>query len=244
MNAPKLIAPGPLPLSPALGTGPMRFCVEGHDGAGKTPVCEGVAKALDASGIKVFLAAPFREVNNARLFERLRKDGLEPEKMTDGARRDYFIRERVDVFFEWGDAARAGEALAAIKRHICAKRAEATAGNFDVILFDRHWLTVLVSLLEFCRYDLATGWDDFVPAFFLETPVAKTLAGRAYDPRVEHTSPQRLELYHGLYLDVLARNTNFLAKRFLIGGNRADLRPVIEGIADHIREQLTKRRAG
>lgn len=129
---------------------------EGIDGAGKTTVINKVKSLLEQEGMTVMSAAPFRRA--AALLD------ADPNPM-------------------WRDSVQSHIALRAVQTAIHEARTTAVDGGVDVLLWDRHWMTI------WCEIEndpcLRLEWrNDFVPVSYLRVSpeVARQRIGDTGEP--------------------------------------------------------------
>lgn len=137
-------------------TKPREIAFEGIDGAGKTTVIELVKSQLQQDGLTVVSAAPF--VRAAELLGR-------------------------DTYPMWKDAVQSHLALKSVKLAVYEARENAEDSGADVLLWDRHWMTLWSDIEhDVC---LKTEWkDDFPSVAFLrlDGATARRRIGETCEP--------------------------------------------------------------
>jgi len=186
------------------------YLFEGHDGAAKTPVSEGVAKVLREQGKTVGLYAPFPLVAK---------------------------QLGHDIYLLWSNRESAQRAVCLLKDVMDDICTEARQESLDIVLIDRGWFTV-VSELERRGMAHEIHWTGAcIPFFFLEAPPQKTLACQRYSSQIPWTdSLATITEYHDLYLRLIAdpRYEEFVLARYLVETRTQPLGPIIEDIVRRI----------
>lgn len=145
---------------------PREIAFEGIDGAGKTTVINTIMDKLTADGTVVVTSAPFREASELLGH---------------------------DIYEYWSDPCRAVGALSALRSVVLGARQRANVAGADVLLWDRHWMT----LWQEIEHDnaLKLAWrGDFVPAALLR--VGPEVAARRIGVTDEvWTTPEALRKY-------------------------------------------------
>lgn len=176
----------------------LEFVLEGHDGAGKSTVLRGVSETLTSHGFTNEVYAPFHMVR-----EQI------PEK---------------DIYPYWNNGM-AEEALDLLREVIRSIRRGAQTSRPDVLLYDRHWMTIFS---EIDGTNLATEWDDFPPTFFLEAPPSVTKAHKQFSYEVPFTtSDEQIAGYHRKFLGLAEKYSVHLAGRFYVATKTQDLTPIV-----------------
>lgn len=196
------------------------YVIEGHDAAAKTPIAEGVVARLQRAGLKAVVVAVFH----------LAKDQLGH-----------------DVYDLWQSEGRAVQAITLLKELLRQHTDEARRAGCDVLLFDRHWMTVLTEIRTSPR--LMEEWGgDYPPTFFIQTSPEKTLAAKSRKPELPWLkSEETVRDYHGRYLALAREFSGSILQTHSVPTRDTDLRPIIQHIAakilaDHFAptvEQLT-----
>jgi len=182
------------------------FAIDGHDGAGKTPVIERVTHLLTAAGARVYIAAPLQEANRHAAGGQI-----------------YSLWERDET---------AVQAMQLVSSAIRSAREEATEQRCDVLLFDRHWLTVMAEVAD---RPIGSLWTDFVPLFFLTAPPSKTMACQRFSFDIPWTSSkEKIAYYYARYLQIAERYGMHVRRTFSIERRDTDLTPVVEQIVADI----------
>lgn len=151
-------------------TKPREIAFEGIDGAGKTTVIELVKDQLEQEGLTVVSAAPF--VRATELLGR-------------------------DTYPMWKDHMQSHLALKSVKLAVHEARSVATEAEADVLLWDRHWMTLWSDI----EHDacLKTEWKtDFPPVAFLrlDAATARRRIGETHEP---WATDVELGRYAGIY---------------------------------------------
>ena len=120
---------------------------------------------------------------------------------------------------------------------ISCARDEASRHGADVLLFDRHWMTILVEIDD--RRLLRACWEDMVPTFFVSAPPAKTKACDRFSYALGWTSSdERVEYYYQRYLEIVRRYPQHLLGTYDVLHKRQPLDPIITDIVGKILETL------
>ena len=98
----------------------MEFAVDGHDGAAKTPILEGVAQRLRLQGYSVKTVALFHQAN----------------VLVSGG----------EIYPLWGSVDSTLWAIALLESHLLEAQTACLTHGDDILLYDRHWMTVMVEL--------------------------------------------------------------------------------------------------
>lgn len=117
--------------------------VEGTKGAGKTTGIKAACEALEAAGLKVAVHAPFADGN---------------ERYADMG----------GIFLCWQQLDTAREAMAWLKDSVLDAQERAWSNHTDVLIFDRHWITVACSIEDSVlpaheANRIMKGWLDHRP---------------------------------------------------------------------------------
>ena len=196
-----LTSPHSKPPSPV-----QEFSIDGHDGAAKTPIAEGVKAQLEASGLRVKLCAPFHLANDC----------------VPGG----------EIYPYWETDEKAQEAIDLLKNLIANFRRECQEEKIDVALYDRHWMTVFA---EIEGRPTQAHWTNFVPTFFIEAPPEKTTACSRFSLEIPWTtSIDQVERYYHRYLLLAQRYPKHIVDRFTVTDKRQPLTPIIDAICTHI----------
>ncbi|NCU37648.1 hypothetical protein EOL96_01115 [Candidatus Saccharibacteria bacterium] len=114
---------------------------EGIDGTGKTTVINKISHRLEGEGVVVATAAPFARANELL---------------------------GTDTYDLWTDPVQRHIALRAVKQATREARADADSIGADVLLWDRHWMTLWCDIEHAACLKLE--WQgDFVPVALLRT---------------------------------------------------------------------------
>ena len=163
------------------------------EGSAKTPITEGVRNKLITLGKKVHICAPFAAAN-----AEIQED---------------------DIYEYWFDRAKRRQAVNILKNII----SKATARETDIILYDRHWLTI-----ERCLSYLPIEerlWDKYIPTFFIEAPINKN------SPRIL-TKSEKVE--KEVYLSLTEKYSEYIIAKYRVDKKTQPLEPIIESIVGHI----------
>jgi hypothetical protein len=180
--------------------------IEGHDSAAKTPIAEGVKRELQSRGVRAEVYAPFRRVN-AKI----------PEP---------------DMYLYWAEDATARRAVELLASEIALVREEARERGVEVVIYDRHWMTVLSEIEH--RPALRALWEDFLPTFFVEAPPVKTMSAERFSFGVPWTSSaEKVAYYYQVYLALAERYARHIVARFRIEMHNEPREPIIGSIAAH-----------
>jgi len=189
----------------------LEYVIEGHDGAAKTPVTLGVKKRLEELEYKVEICAPFQTANN-----------IIPEP---------------DIYMYWKNEDKAKEALTILSGIVDESRTRAKERNVDIILYDRHWMTIIGEIYQ--RPGLEELWQDFLPTFFLEAPVEKTLDCKRLSFDVPWTSSvERISQENHKYLNLAKVYTDHVVGHYVVKTRDQPLEPIVDSITNKILEDL------
>ncbi|MFZ1484344.1 MAG: hypothetical protein WAS36_05025 [Candidatus Saccharimonadales bacterium] len=153
-----------------------KIALEGIDGAGKTTVANLLKESFENQGLSVAQFAPFRLAN-----------------ATYGS----------DIYPLWKSRAGAEKATMLIKAALDHCEAEAVDTNADVIVYDRHWMTVMTEIDG--RHDLVQKWDRFVPTAVLRVHPDVARSRLAAGPKESFTSGPMLQRYADSYQKLSSR---------------------------------------
>lgn len=199
---------------------PLQFAIEGHDGAAKTPVLERTCAALREKGHAVEVCAPYALAN-----ERLAGESVR------------------DVYLLWAaggrEARRGFELLSGI---VESARARARG----VLLFDRHWMSVLRCLevatgLPAAERDaLAERWRAAAPpTFFLEAPPSMTRQARRFTRDAPWTATDAaLDEEYRAWLRLLEAHPAPIVGRYRVEDRAQDLAPIVADVTAKILSAL------
>lgn len=190
----------------------QEFAFDGHDGAAKTPILEGVAAQLSSCGLRVSTFAPFHAANA-------------------------FIGSEVYPMWEQDDSAFA--LLAILRSLIFWARNEAEETSADVLLFDRHWMTILGEIHG--RHRFRHEWYDFIPLFFIQAPPSKTKACDRFSYAFGWTSSDAMvKYYYQRYFEIARRHHQFLLGQYEVVDKRQPLEPIITSVTGVILDRLRR----
>jgi hypothetical protein len=197
--------------------------IEGHDGGAKTPVACRSAEALRSMGYRVGIYAPFQLVNEAFAIEEAARRGVAVETMS---RADILA---CDIYNLWSTRNGAARAIERIRKIIAHSRQEALEMALDLIIWDRHWITVLTQIYQ--DPTLLPLWDDFPPTVFLEAPMGKTLDCVRFSYDVPWTdSDDAIRKSYDLFLEIVHRYPQHLLARYRVETRTQDLSPIVADI--------------
>lgn len=176
-----------------------KLAIEGINGAGKTPTLAHVQALCETDGLVADQYAAF-----------------------------HLVRDKIDepdIFNLWADRPQ----LAVRKLHETFDEieADARARQLDVLLFDRHWLTVFTQAET--NPAINDYWGDrFVPTVLLTSPTnhLRRLSERGY--KAQWLQQDELEYYRQLYDTLYDRHTENFLGRFVVSSSTQDLRPVAQ----------------
>ena len=184
-----------------------QYVIEGHDGSGKTPIAKGVKSLLIKHNLRVDICAPFQIANS-----------MIPEQ---------------DIYFYWKDPSNAKKAIGLLSGIINQCEERARKEGLDVLLYDRHWLTVLGEIDH--RPKLRQLWTNFQPTFFIEAPVNKTLDCKRFSFDVPWTSSiEVITDYYYKYLRLIEKYSQYIVGRYKVESRTQPLDPIINSITDYI----------
>jgi thymidylate kinase len=184
----------------------LEFVMEGHDGAGKSTVLAGVKKKLEQKGITTKIHAPF-----------------------------YLVKELIpedDIFCYWKN--RANTAVNLLSKAI--KQAREQPSNPQVLLFDRHWMTIFS---EIENTPLENNWNDFPPTFFLQAApnVTKSHERFTYDCPFTNNDEEITKYYH-IFNNLTQKYSYHILGKYLVTCKQQDLTPIVDDICSKIEEKL------
>jgi len=182
--------------------GPIEFAVDGHDGAGKTPIVLATKVALEASGLRVAVASPFHLANAL---------------LTGG-----------EIYPLWADDMTAPRAIELLQRVIREARQRAVDERADALIFDRHWMTVMVEIHGRPHEGL---WNDFIPTIFVRAIPEKTEGCARFSSFIPWTtSPSQVRDYHARFLAIADSFPKHIFGAFDINERHVPLEPIAECI--------------
>lgn len=116
-----------------------KVAIEGLDGSGKTTVSHALAEHFTAQGLHTRVVSLYREANAE------------------------FGSNLYDL---WVDPTHAPDAIRHLKDTLERIETEAVASEVDVLIFDRHWMTIFTDIVD--DPELVRLWGDaFVPTAYL-----------------------------------------------------------------------------
>lgn len=202
---------------------PHEIVIEGHDGSAKTPVARRVADALRDRGFRVGIRAPFLATNEMLAAEQASSQGIP----IDALSREELLA--CDIYHLWQTPDGTLRAMALLSSVIERFRTAARNEGLDLILWDRHWVTVLAQI----RSDAALlqHWGDFPATFFLEAPVTKTMDCNRFSYDVPWTRDDAtLARFYQTFLDVVHDYPQHILARYRVETRTQDLAPIVEDV--------------
>jgi len=188
----------------------LEYVIEGHDGSAKTPIAGGIKNNLTALGYQCEVFSPFHVANS--------------------------LIDEPDIYLYWktGKEKAAIELLQKVVHSIRVQNL-----HLDVLIFDRHWLTVLGEIDD--REDLRELWVDFPPTFFIEAPVQKTLECKRFSYETFWTSSNKqVGYYYHRLLNLAQKYHQYLVDQFIVETRTQPLGPIIDKISQYIQHDLKK----
>ncbi len=187
-----------------------RIAIEGIDGSGKSSVVSAITEALTAEGLHVRTFATFR-IANTELGH--------------------------DIYDLWADDRTAKIGIEVMRHTLGVCETIAAKDGADVVIYDRHWMSVMTEIDN--RPNLIQVWgnDYFVPACLLRTPPETGRSRLQNDQDEEFSSLTSLTTY--------ANKFNQLARTFpqqMLGIYRSDDDVTIDDIARNIMWDMRIRR--
>lgn len=166
-----------------------QLALEGLDGTGKTTVAHALAEHYNAQNMPARVVAPYHIANE---------------------------RHGGDLYHLWQTEAGALEAVHQLKQVLREETAKAEQDGVEILIFDRHWMTLFVDIDKYPNVVKAWG-DTFVPTALLHVApeVARARAGNDHDAVwMEHENYMRyFEKYKSLFRKY---------GRHILGGYRND----------------------
>jgi thymidylate kinase len=185
------------------------FAVDGHDGAAKTNTVEAVKLALKARGLRVAVSELFKVAG----------------KHAPGGK---------DIYPLWQSDP--GWAIVLLRRAAASAIHVAEDEEADVLLFDRHWMTVMVEVIGTEHERL---WPHFVPTFFNRAPLEKILSCSRFSFETPWSrSVKQVRDYRERYLAVAARFPEHILETFDISDKRVPLEPNVVRIVEAILDRM------
>jgi len=205
----------------------MEWVFDGGDGAAKSPIIERVALKLATHGIATKVFAPFALVNEALQRSKAAELGVAWAELTPRQKLE------ADCYWFWQQPPPEPQrGLRLIKQAV--QRARRSVKNGETILWDRHWLTVMLSVGSSAELRRLWG-EDFPKTFVLQSPPAMVMSLRRYSPHVEWTSDRARILETNRNVRVCAREF----RQHVVGSYRVlrrsqNLAPIVEDISAKI----------
>lgn len=188
----------------------LEFAIDGHDGAAKTPILQAVEQQLVSAGLRVWRCAPFHIAN---------------------------AQHGGDVYPLWAHDDSTRQLLERLRDVLAGERRLAQEENAQVLLFDRHWMTILVEIDG--RQAVGSLWVDFVPTFFVQAPPSKTKACDRFSYDLGWTSSdERVDYYYHRYLDIARRYPQFLLGQYEVVHKRHPLDPIVTDVTQKILDRF------
>ena len=186
----------------------LEYVIEGHDGSAKTPIAGGIKNNLTALGYQCKVYSPFHIANS--------------------------LIDEDDIYVYW-KTGREKTAVELLQKVIHSIRTQ----NFhlDVLIFDRHWLTVLGEIDD--HENLRNLWADFPPTFFIEAPIHKTLDCKRFSYETLWTSSnEQVEYYYHRLLNLAQKYKQYIIDQFIVETRIQPLDPIINSITQRIQYDL------
>jgi hypothetical protein len=211
--------------------GTHEFAIEGHDGAGKSTVIKAVISELEQLGLSVQRARPFFEVNQRRIITHLINQGITPSELPVSETAKIFFDNKLDVYYSWSSPAGAMQAITELSAALGVCRLTALEKKPDVIIYDRHWLTVHTELRD--KSLPPELWSDVVPTFFIGTPPERTLQNRT--GAGAYTSSEEAVLrYHRLFVETRDSFITNIVGDYNVLTNEQPFTPIVNSITARI----------
>jgi thymidylate kinase len=186
----------------------LEYVIEGHDGAAKTPIANGVKKELEKENLTVIVRNTF-QMANALLNH--------------------------DIYHLWQNDDNAELAVNLLKLVVNNIRQEAQEKNADVILYDRHWVTVMGEIQG--RESLQDQWSYFPPTFFIGAPIEKTLECSRFSYEIPWTSSNEvIEQGRQKHLQIANKYQEHILGTYEVKTKDQPLNPIINDITRKILE--------
>ncbi len=185
------------------------IAIEGLDGSGKTTLSYALAAHFEHSGQHARVVSPYREANQ---------------------------QVGHDLYEDWHDEERGASALMTLKEVIETQTSQAEHDNIDVLIFDRHWMTVFSEISE--NNELIELWGDtFVPTAYLRVNPDLARERANNDQDAVWMAPETYELYRLKY-EALCRNFG----KTMLGIYRNDSDVTIDMLVRNIQWDMNIRR--
>jgi predicted ATPase len=183
----------------------LEYVIEGHDGSAKTPIVDGVKNRLERAGLVVEVCAPFQVVNNQ----------IEEE----------------DIYLYWQNDEMTTKALELLSNAINYARQKAKDNGADILLYDRHWLTIVGEIDHRNKFE----WEDYRPTFFIEAPVEKTMDCKRFSFAIPWTSSvEVITDCYDKYLVLAEKYSEHIVQKYRVEKRTQPLGGIIDSIYDHI----------
>lgn len=165
------------------------IAIEGIDGTGKTTVARELAELLKQQGINTAVCAPFRLAN---------------EKIGE------------DTYVYWRQEDTAKLAIGAIHAVLENCEEEAARDGVEVLVYDRHWMTVHAEIHD--RPALQEAWGDcFVPTALLQVDPAIATQRTGSHPDEPWSQLTEQQKYTAIYETLAIKHA-----RHILGAYRND----------------------
>lgn len=182
-----------------------KIAVEGINGAGKSPTIEKIVRDLRDADLATESFAPF-----------------------------HLVRSKLDIP-DIHPLWQANPELAVKLLHdtIDEVEKEADQKNLDVLVYDRHWMTVLAQQHQVT--DITELWGDrLVPSVLLTSPLAHSLRLTERGYSAPWLQVDTLEFYTKEYDRLYFENSHLMIGHFVVESADQDLQPIANNIVEQI----------
>ncbi len=189
------------------------YAIEGHDGSAKTPIAEQVKAKLLGTGISTEICSPFQIVNS---------------RITEP-----------DIFVYWSTPESAKKGIQLLETVIDEAREQARVRDTQVVLYDRHWLTILRCLQIVPQTaKQRIDWNTFLPTFFIEAPPEKTMDCKRLSSQVPWTANRSaIETEYFAFLSLAEQYSSHICSRYRVESRTQPLGPIVNSITNYILQE-------
>lgn len=181
------------------------LAIEGINGAGKSPTIAHTIEQLGEQGQKSACFAPFHLVR-PRL-------------------------DRPDIYPLWDE--NPSRAVELLHETLDEVEDQARQQGLDVLLYDRHWMTVHTQAPRVPEVIELWG-DRFVPTVLLTAPVEHSMRLTQRGYTAPWLQDETIPLYTRLYDELYSQHPDHMLGRFMVESQTQDLRPIATTIVSII----------
>jgi len=114
---------------------------------------------------------------------------------------------------------------------------ESASSNVDVIIYDRHWMSIIVQLFGTA---LEKQWTRFIPTFYMQAPIEKTVACERFSWDIPWThSKEQLEHWITTYDATSKKYAQHILGTYVVSTREQCLKPIENDILKKILHHLS-----